>query len=101
MIEGACQKGHEAENIPSSAEEGWLREVRKSCEASILRRRGGVGQDFLTSTTLSAPQKVLRDIFLMSRPPYSAEEGKLRLHDVSSRQAGLTTHLAGHGRHSN
>jgi hypothetical protein len=51
--------------FPSSAEEGWLREVRKSCEASFLRRRGGVGQDFLTITTPSAPViRMLRDTFL-------------------------------------
>jgi hypothetical protein len=59
---------NQIEGFPSSAE-GWLREVRKSCEASLPRRRGGVGQDFLTSTTPSAPQRSLRDIFLMSRPP--------------------------------
>src|SRR5688572_5934971 len=42
---------------------------RRSCEATISRRRGGAGQDFLTGTTPSAPQRRLRSVFLVSRPP--------------------------------
>src|SRR5688572_32684167 len=50
---------------------------RRSCEATILRRRGGAGQEILTSTTPSAPVMRLRGLFLVSRPPLDRKSTRL------------------------
>ena len=56
--------------IPSSAEEGWMRGKEKLRSNLSPRRRGGVGQEILwTSTTPAAPAKDASRYFLGSRPP--------------------------------
>ena len=54
--------------------------ARKSCEASSQRRRGGVGQDFLTSTT-SPASKMSQNVYYHPTPRrYSGSAiGALRL----------------------
>jgi hypothetical protein len=59
--------------IPSSAEEGWMRDQTKCSEATEIRADGVVLIKFhqirLTNTTPAAPTMWLRTFFLMSRPP--------------------------------
>ena len=66
--------------FPLLSEEGWLRD-QKSRAASLARADGVVfnPNKILSNliTTSSAPQRRLRDILLMSRPPLLGEEGKV------------------------
>src|SRR4030095_9599137 len=60
----------QASELPSSAEEGWMRDQRTSRSDHTSRRRGGAGIG--TDLSLSL---LLTNIFLRSRPPLLAEEG--------------------------
>ena len=60
--------------LPSSAEEGWLRDPAEKAEHPNPRRRDGDGKELsysLTNTTPSAPNKVASQFFtdVASTPP--------------------------------
>src|SRR5688572_13094742 len=55
------------------------RSRRKLRSHHSSRRRGGAGQEILTSTTPSAPTRKLRNIFFGRGHPSSAEEGSFLL----------------------
>ena len=68
----ALTRNFEDQRLPSSAEEGWLREVRmprsdlSRADGVVLVRKSCI---LFTNTTPSAPSEVATRFFLMSRPP--------------------------------
>ena len=74
---GAVYEGvnvlHGLRTIPSSAEEGWLRDNENVAQLPKFAQTGWLVHlnqiHFLTNTTPAAPIKWLRNIFWMSRPP--------------------------------
>jgi hypothetical protein len=84
---GCCPNGGVA-NFPSSPRRGRCAINKKPRSILSSRRRGGdqSPEQFCWNlvTTPSAPERRLRDILWMSRPPLLGEEGKIADHCVSA-----------------